>query len=160
MLFQEQTYRTPKRSIQMTETRPPTASSNEPKRPFRPERGYEVTGIIDSENDTEEDEYPPKAQNVPYDPDRARRDKLRRKAERKAREAKEQERRQEMTRHQSRESSKSTSPVRQTSQWDKPRTHEAERKKSPTRPPRGPNEYKKTYTTGSADRSHRNYKDY
>ena len=80
--------------------------------------------------------------------------------ERKAREDKEQERRQELIRHQARESSKSTSPVRKTSQWDNPKTHEDQKKKSPSRPPKGPNEYQKTYNTGSADRSYRNYKDY
>ena len=99
---------------------------------------------------------PPRRSNVPYDAERARRDKLRRKAERKAKWEKEEERRSEMKA----QARKSPSPTRHTSQWDNRKPQEEEKKRSPTRPPRGPNTYKKTYNTGSADRMHRNSKDY
>jgi hypothetical protein len=148
IILQGQTYRTPKRPVTETKDRLITSSNNDSKLPFRPEKGYEVTGIVGSDSDKDEDESPPKEQRVPYDPEHAKRNKLRCTVERKAREDKEQERRQKLMRHQTRENSKSTSPVCKTSQWDNPKTHEAQRKKSSSRPPKGPNEYKKKLQHG------------
>ena len=147
--------KTPKRPVPELKSQNTSSTNKETSRPFRPERGYEVTGVVGSSDEDRED-TPPKGPNVPYDAERARRDKLTRKAERKAQQLREEERRQTMMQPQTRGS---TSPTRQTSKWDNRKPQE-ERKKSPSRPPRGPNEYKKTYNTGSADRSHRNYRDY
>ena len=158
-MLQGPSYRTPKRPATEMERRTSTSTSSDVPRPFRPERGYEVTGIVDSgpsDDDDDKEKSPPRRSNVPYDAERARRDKLRRKAERKAKWEKEEERRSEMKA----QARKSTSPARQTSQGDNWKPQEEEKKRSPTRPPRGPNTYKKTYNTGSADRIHRNSKDY
>ena len=157
-MLQGQSYRTPKSPAPEIERRTSTSTSSDVPRPLRPERGYEVTGIVDSgpSDDDDREKSPPRRTNVPYDAERARRDKLRRKAERKANWEKEEERRAEMKP----QARKSSSPVRHTSQWDNRKTQEDEKKRNPTRPPRGPNTYKKTYNTGSADRMHRNSKDY
>ena len=134
-MLQGPSYRTPKRPATEMERRTSTSTSSDVPRPFRPDRGYEVTGIVDSgpSDDDDKEKSPPRRANVP-----------------------EEERRSEM-KHQAR---RSHSPVRHTSQWDNRKPQEEEKKKSPTRPPRGPNTYKKTYNTGSADRIHRNSRDY
>ena len=82
-LLQGQNYRTPKRSVPEEDRRKSTSTGSERTHPFRPERGYEVTGIFDSEaSDDDREESPPTRENVPYDPERARRNKLRQRAER------------------------------------------------------------------------------
>ena len=157
-ILQGQSYRTPKRPAPEMERRTSTSNSSEVQRPFRPDRGYEVTGIVDSgaSDDDDREKSPPRRTNGPYDAERAKKDKIRRKAERKAKWEKEEERRAEMKP----QARKSPSPARHSSQWDNRKPQEEEKKRSPTRPPRGPNTYKKTYNTGSADRMHRNSKDY
>ena len=120
-MLQGQSYRTPKRPAPEIERRTSTSTSSEVPRPFHPDRGYEVTGIVDSgpSDDDDREKSPPRRTNVLYDAERARRDKLRRKAERKAKWEKE-ERRSEMKP----QTRKSPSPVRHTSQWDNQKPQE------------------------------------